>query len=438
MRHKRWRKQKEQMIKLMRTLKWWVITFAAAMFMLSCSLFASAMIPKSAMYNNLLSSAEYYSGFISRMPVVENVEQSKQDFFADAILMNMIACTDRSTPVEASIKGEYYTGDSNISMGQDFLDAVKGAEGNNHYSRYWHGSMIFVRLLLLFTDAQGIHVFNFLLLIALSILFCLMCWQSDNKKIAIAYLIGFIVTESFFASVAIEYMSVYIIALIGGMAALKVKTYKHEVILFTLLGASTAFFDFLTTETIAALLPLICILVRKNGEKKITFEDGFKQSFLLLFIWVASYVLCFLTKWMLSIQIIGHAAKVEILVMGFDKFGGIIESSLNVPMPLEALFNNVALLIPTNYSYLVTMFAIAATILIIIYTTYHGKTSGYKEMGKILLCIGVLPLIRIMILANHSYEHSYFTYRALITSIMCLVLFYSYLIDTQKLLISKE
>ncbi|MEA4971695.1 MAG: hypothetical protein VB119_00805 [Candidatus Metalachnospira sp.] len=442
MRRKRWRKQKEQMRKLMGTLRWWVITFAAAMFVFSCSLFASAMIPKSAMYNNLLSSAEYYSGFISRMPVIENVEQSKQDFFADAILMNMIACTDSSNPVEASIKGKYYTGDSNISMGQDFFDAVKGVKGNNYYSRYWHGSMIFVRLLLLFTDAQGIHVFNFLLLIALSILFCLMCWQSENKRIAIAFLIGFIVTESFFVPVAIEYMSVYIIALIGGMAALRIKTYKHKVILFTLLGASTAFFDFLTTETIAVLLPLICILVRENSEKKINFKDSFKQSFLLLFIWGASYSLCFLIKWMLSIQIIGHAAKVEIMVMGFDKFGGIIESSLNVPMPLAALFNNVSLLIPTNiadnYSYLATIFAIAAAILMIIYATYYGKTSSYKDTGKILLCIGVLPLIRIMILANHSYEHSYFTYRALITSIMCLVLFYSYLIDTQNLLKSKE
>lgn len=442
MRYKRWKKQKEQIKILMRTIKWWIITFSAAMLVLSCSLFISAMIPKRAMYNNMLSSAEYYSGFISRMPVFGDIEQSKQDFYADAILMNMIACTDQSNPVEASIKGEYYTGDDNISMGQDFLDAVNGEKGNNYYSRYWHGSMIFVRLLLLFTDAQGIHIFNFVLLILLSILFCISCWCSHNKRLAISYIIGFIVTSSFFAQVAIEYMSVYIIALIGAMFALKVKTPKQCAILFTLLGTSTAFFDFLTTETITALIPLLCILVRRDSKRNLTFKDGFKLSFLLLMIWGVSYALCFLIKWLLAIQVIGHAAKVEIMVMGFDKFGGIIGSEINVPMPMAALFYNVSLLMPKNIAdnciYFAITFTIAALILIIIYVLYHNETSNCKEMGKILLCVGVIPLVRMMILANHSYEHCYFTYRALITSIMCIVLFYSYSIDTKKILLNKE
>ncbi len=434
--YKRQRKIKVRMLKLVGIFKWWVTTFAVVMLVLSGLLFASALIPKSLMYDNLLSSAEYYSGFISRMPVVDNAEQSKQDFYADAILMNMIACTDSSNPIDASIKGEYYTGNDNISMGQDFLDAVKGAQGNNYYSRYWHGSMIFVRLLLLFTDAHGMHMFNCMLLIVLSILFCLMCWRSGNKRIAAAYIIGFIVTESFFAPIAIEYMSVYFITLAGAIAALKIKTFKQEIILFTLLGVSTAFFDFLTTETITAILPLLCILVTENNEKKLLFKDAAKRSFILLAIWVISYALCFLVKWIFSINVLGNIAKVEILVIGLDKFGGIIDLNLNIPMPLAALLKNIALLIPTNvavnYLYTVIILMIAIAILIVIYIMCHREKSSYKEMRKILLCVGILPFIRFMILANHSYEHSYFTYRALISSVMCLALFYSYAIDTEK------
>ena len=45
------------------------------------------------------------------------------------------------------------------------------------------------------------------------------------------------------------------------------------------------------------------------------------------------------------------------------------------------------------------------------------RTGRQFMPGAVLILIAVLPLIRFIVLANHSFLHCYFTYRALMPSI---------------------
>ncbi len=426
--------KKENSIKIFKT---WIFTFIVSLAILAGMLFASAMIPRSAMYDNLKSSAEYYSHFDARELKIPNIMQTRQDIFADSILLNMINCTNSDKPVWSSIAGIFYSdGDGSTFAGKDLLAAVNGAQGRFIYSRYWHGSMLIIRLMLLFTDIHGIFAVNLILLVGLSILFCLLCYKTGNKRLIPAYIIGFVISSSFFAYISMEYMPVYIIMLIGAIAALYTKNEKQEIILFTLLGVTTAFFDFLTTETIAALIPLICILVRKNREERLTFKKGFTLSFKLLLIWFLSYALCFAVKWGISAAMLGEVAIQEIMTWGQDKFEGNSLGDSATPLPAMAVIYNLIYLLPisgnVSLSDIRMAYIIILIVLIVLFFVKKGRKEVYSDMGKLLLCAGLLPIIRYIVLANHACVHSYFTYRALIATVMCIALFFTYVFESSK------
>lgn len=71
-------------------------------------------------------------------------------------------------------------------------------------------------------------------------------------------------------------------------------------------------------------------------------------------------------------------------------------------------------------------------VLIILFFVKKGRKEVYSDMGKLLLCAGLLPIIRYIVLANHACVHSYFTYRALIVTVMCIALFFTYVLNPQR------
>lgn len=77
------------------------------------------------------------------------------DNYADAILLNILWNIDSKQPVLTSLDTKYCdSGDYGVNWG--LHQALNGKKANCDYSRYWHGSVIFLRPLLLVTDVQGI------------------------------------------------------------------------------------------------------------------------------------------------------------------------------------------------------------------------------------------------------------------------------------------
>ena len=71
-------------------------------------------------------------------------------------------------------------------------------------------------------------------------------------------------------------------------------------------------------------------------------------------------------------------------------------------------------------------------VLVVLFFAKKGRKEVYSDMGKLLLCAGLLPIIRYIVLANHACVHSYFTYRALIATVMCIALFFTYVFESSK------
>jgi len=67
----------------------------------------------------------------------------------------------------------------------------------------------------------------------------------------------------------------------------------------------------------------------------------------------------------------------------------------------------------------------------------YRKTGKECALPAILILLALVPIARILILNSHSYQHSFFTYRALYGSICCTIAAVCKVIDP-KLLMKKK
>ena len=120
------------------------------------------------------------------------------DNYADCIWINMIYELDTSNPFIAAIKAEYaYEENENVNITLKKAVSLKGEDQINkvNYSRYWHGSMVLIRPLLVLGDVQvvrGILAATALLLFGSNLL---ILYQKYSKSAAIYYFLSFLAIQ---------------------------------------------------------------------------------------------------------------------------------------------------------------------------------------------------------------------------------------------------
>ncbi|MDO4270938.1 MAG: hypothetical protein Q4C72_08470 [Eubacteriales bacterium] len=403
--------------------------FLGTLALLLAVLLAVNAIPRAALARGLTASADYYAAYGVRRNWAPGLEQSKEDIYADAVLMNIAACMKPGLAATAAAR--YH--DSGGYMGQSLADAVGGADANADYSRYWHGALIPVTLLLLVTDAGGVRLINALLLAALASLFLSACRKRRLKGLAAAYLLAFAATESFFVPLSIEYMPCYVLSLLAALLILRLKE-ENLPLLFLLTGLCTAFFDFLTVETMTLLLPLIALVAlrRKRDETAglVRSMAGYGG------LWLAGYAGAFLCKWLLAAAVLGPSAWAETAAMGAEKFAGDAPANLPLGRYGSAIFNNLAGLVPTTladtYLGVTAVLAAAGLILFCFWFLYRGRKLP-RGIAPALILAGLVPYGRYLLLPYHALVHNFFTYRAQLCSLMCLFLLIGWTLDPARL-----
>ena len=96
---------------------------------------------------------------------------------------------------------------------------------------------------------------------------------------------------------------------------------------------------------------------------------------------------------------------------------------------LGALNNNLRCLFPFGYGtagIIISLFVILAAV----YCCYvYRKKDIDREAVKLFLLIAFVPLVRFMILTNHSFIHYFFTYRALSATALSLCILIYCIVD---------
>lgn len=390
----------------------------------------SFMIPRENIRENVLASAEYLCERAPFYRLIDKDASSRIDRHADAILLNLAWSCDPEHPIHSVLSSAYYY-DLHANENDNLLYAVThDAEPTYEYMRYWHGSLVIIRpLLALFTLPQ----IYLLAGIALAILFAIAAfyiYRTYGKVPFFGFLLAACTCSIWYVPFSLEYMPVFLLsfAAVPWTIFMINKTPERIGLLFFTLGSLTAYTDFLTTETLSCLLPLILILLKDSSKPVIRcVKSGF--------LWLSGYGLTWTSKWILYSAILRKNGLSDALTQTAYRTGGEAVSGGLFSQIFGALVRNLRCLFP--FSFLKDPVGMVGVVLLLLLIGMIfwviKKNKNMPSAVPALWLIGCLPYLRYAILSNHSYIHYFFTYRAQFASIFCLFLIFWLGTDTEFL-----
>ena len=407
-----------------RKLLLYTAVFVLTAAVLTGALLLSALIPKSAVRDNMLSSAELLCEHRVFFELQKDIPASKIDRYADSILLNIAYHYDSEEPLRSVMLSEYYYTD--IQNENDNLrDALRSQlAANTQYLRYWHGSAALVIAAHTFTDIGGMYIMNIAVITLLMIFLLYMLIKRGLYGGALGTLLALLAAGIWFTGFSLEYSWVFVITLIMSVIAVSlVSGDKTELLppLFLVCGIVTNYLDFLTAETLTLTFPLLLtVYIRHEDHVRKNAAFALKNTVL----WGAGYAGMWLTKWLLAALVLGEDVMPYIGEHISERIGDAGENGAAAYI-FGAVRDNISCLFPLGYG---GAGVIAAVILLIAaaYICFVYRRKGISG-AKILLyaAIGAVPYVRYAVLHNHSYLHYFFTYRAQAASVLavCMIIY---------------
>lgn len=414
----------------------YLLIFIALVILLSGLMFLTIVtIPREKVEDNIKSSISELKSPIE----VKRIKPERYDtylhVYADEILLNMIYCMDTSKPLESMLKANYY--DDGIHPNLE--EAVKiESMGNTEYMRYWHGSMAIIRpLLMFFNITQIYYIFAVILIILMLIMFGILI-KKKHYILLLATIIGLTMTSSIYVPFCLEYVWTYLIMFIVTIIAIHIEnrqkgnTYISMMMFIT--GILTCFFDFLSTETITFLVPILFIYTIRYKEHRLKeIKKEIKQICIWLILWLAGYGMMWIAKWLLASFIL----HVNALNYVSDKAMIRINGNMNEKTISATIINGLIKNFKTIYPFYkikepIIGWTIFISILVAIIFLAKKNKEEWKKAG-IVLGLGLIPYIRYIVIASHSRGHYFFTFRAQLATIIAVIIVMYILIDKNRL-----
>ncbi len=397
-----------------------------------------ALIPKSAIHKNLIESADYLCENHVFFNVNEDDRSSRIDRYADSILLNISYNFESSNPLTSTMRCSYHfdaTENENINLRTALSEK---ADPTFDYTRYWHGSISIVRPLLMIFNIEQIYIIMYVIIVALIVVLSILIKKHFGWSIILCFIISAIMTSIWYVPLSLEFTWTILIMLMASIicvSKLNDTSFNYSIFFF-IVGNVTAYFDFLTTETLTLLLPMSLIVLHnhiKENIQKLKLE--LKKYIIFGVSWLAGYGLTWIAKWSLASIILNKNVFSNAINQASYRAASDVDNMSGVSVRLGAEIRNLSCLFP--FSLLkenAFPFAIIfiLVVMIIIYLIRKEKC----VVNSLLLIIALIPYIRYFVLSNHSYMHYFFTFRAQLVTIFCLSAILVY--GSDKALLSKE
>ncbi len=399
-----------------------ITVFAVGVAALLAALVSVALIPKSAIRENVIRSAEYLREDELFPCVIEGQEYSRLDRYADAILLGIAWQYDDKDPLRSVMLSSYYD-DQEHNEAEDLYDAATGGiSANKQYLRYWHGSILLVRPLLTIFSIKGIYIFNGVCLALLTILLLISLFRTGGRLPALGLIGGLALTFSVFVPLSLEYTWMFLLTMIFALVVVEKERRGHGVsgTCFMVFGMLASYFDFLTTETLTLTVPLLLMLWAEGKRKEKTDAAG---AALRMIAWVAGYALCWIMKWLIAGLTLGENVMpyVSGSIVERTTGGNMLYLGMEVS-PVTAVINNIKCLFPFCFGTagIIAGLVICAALLYIAFV-YRGKGYDGKRVA-VYAVTALIPFIRYMALTEHACVHYFFTFRALTGTVLAVFL----------------
>ena len=383
-------------------------------------------VPRSAIRDNAVATIDQIDeDAFHRIPKpIYNV--IKPDSFTDCLMCTLVLSVDEDSIVRSAMLNPMHL----RSIGNQIADTRQWAHDGRwdyrltNYGRYWHGYQVPLTALLTVTDYRGIRLVNSILYLIFLIVALTLAWQRCSPAMSIALIVALVLTASPIAApMSMQYIGCHLIMLAGVIATLIIPLKSGEKLyvgstLFIIIGAITAFIDFLTLPVITLGVPVAFYVERHGSDKR-----RFRLFMLLCLAWAFGYGVTWASKWLLAgfftnVDIIGDAVKTaKYRISGELPSGKGIKASAifahyaSKITPLRATIS-MALLVGTTI-----MLRIAA-----------GSWQRLRDNAW-LLAVALLTPAWFCVIVQHSYIHRFFTWRAILVTIFAIT---AYIVLTVK------
>lgn len=419
------------------------LTFLTTLLICMTLLFLSCRIPQTAIAQNCRKAAEYFQEKKAKPLLKEGRYATCIDNYADCVLFDVIWNVDSDSSFRSMITAPYYRNEGESAADDYYASVFEGKKANAEYSRYWHGSQVFLRPLLLFTSIEGIRLLLFVLLLGLNGILLVLLLRQRYYRAALVYFLSLLLVQFWITAYALEYIMPFLVmtaVCITAMVLSKGHAGEETVMtkLFVVSGAVTCFLDFLTTETLTFTVPLILyLLLQKEKGAVLRLRETLWQIVKWGMAWLCSYGLMFAVKWALVYCLAGNTALQNAVENAALKVNGMVTADGTATGELLSdgqrmmmgLVRNLLCMFPVDADCSAgTVLLLSIGVLLLTGAVFYlfrlEKTDG--GFCLILFLAALLPYVRYLFLSAHAYAHFFFTYRAQMATVMAAlaILFY--------------
>ncbi len=289
--------------------------------------------------------------------------------------------------------------------------------GGMGYARYWHGYTLPLRLLLCVLDVANLQMLLYFAQLVLFILVLHLMNRRGLGRLMPGFFLAYFLLMPFSASICLQYVPVTMLMLAACTCVLLWDERLERAVgmpaFFALLGLLTNYFDLLTFPLVSLGYPLVLLLALRmqRGERG---RSLFCIAALCGVSWALGYGGMWALKWLLNGLVFGwqtiYGIFTQIGLRASDNGGEISR--------IAVLLENFGVILAKK-SYLLLILLCAAVTLapaVKAITRRRGLALNLRALNLLLPAAAVC--LWYVVLANHSFDHTYFTYRSVTVAVL--------------------
>ena len=397
----------------------------------------TSLIPSGMLKENVSKSADYFLEHGGEKEVVDVGYKEVHLFhFTNALMINNAYSIDSKNPIESWItaRKNYIPGVTKTiytDTPEDLMSASKYYENgvfngdayqtlelydtvnenelyeSFEYPRYWHGYLIFLRLLLTTFNYEQITIISFITFAVLLISASYLLTKKKGLLYGIALIVSFIFTDALAVTKSINEIICFNLALIFSIFIMLKEEKSNLPLYFFIFGSVTNFLDFLTNPILTYGVPILIYFILEVKNQEISFKDMFLTFLKTSILWALGYLLTWFSKWLLT-DIILKRGVIE------NAINQVKYRTYNEGIKLEDFVFRMKYWLKEETINFMICFGAIINIVNLFTKKYIERTCEHKNIGiSIIIPIitGIIPIVWYAVLMQHSYIHYFFTYR---------------------------
>lgn len=349
--------------------------------------------------------------------MVDDISGRVIDNYADSVTLALATYPGNESVFEKAVNAYYLRTDAPDPR-ESFVDITLNGTSAERiaYARYWHGSMVFIKPMMLFLNDNEIRFFNTAVLFFL-ITFTGIILIQKLPQCTIPFLLTMLLIAPTAVGRCFEYYWLIVITLIAIILLIwNPKGYfwgESVYLLFLGSGIATAYFDFLTAPTVSLTIPLALFCILRKDEKR------FKTMLLCIVYWGMGYAGMWGSKWMIAL-IFEHGEFIDSLTSHVGLWASNTLPNTTSITRSGTLNKNFMALFKDLY---IDLALAGYTILTVVCAIKRRKHINIQQINTCLLLYipTLIGILWILMMASHSNVHTFFTYRTLAPCVFCIL-----------------